>query len=316
MISKLTQSILMLTVHFSTNEIGTSPLTITEWAKLADFLKVNKLSPEQLINQDIESLLSGFSDPKITLARLKKLLQRGTLMALTSEKWLRSGIWILNRSDKEYPIKLKQRLGINSPPILFGFGNKKLLNQKKIVGCVGSRKVSKNDLLFSEGLGKLAADEGHSIISGAAKGVDESFMLGSLKAEGTVIGVVSDNLLSKGLSKIYRQYIENNDLVLISSVYPEASFNVGNAMQRNKYIYCISDAAVIAYSGKTGGTITGALENLKKEWVPTWVVKTNDTTTGNQEIVNQGGEWISSNLTQIDFKKIFSQAKRQDSLEF
>ena len=64
------------------------------------------------------------------------------------------------------------------------------------------------------------------------------------------------------------------------------------------------------------GFITTSLENLKKEWVPTWVVKTNDTNSGNQEIVNQGGEWISSDLTQIDFKKIFSQAKRQDSLEF
>ena len=316
MISKLTQSILMLTAHLSSNETGTNPLTIKEWGKLADFLKENKLSPEQLVNDDIESLLAGFSDAKITIARLKKLLQRGTLLALTSEKWLRSGLWILNRSEKEYPRKLKKRLGNNAPPIIFGFGNKNLLNQDKVLGCVGSRKVQNNHLMFSNDLGKLAADSGYSVISGAAKGVDESFMMGALKSEGTAIGVVSDSLLQKGLSKLYRQYIERNDLVLISTFYPEAGFNVGNAMQRNKYVYCISEAVIIPYSGNTGGTIAGALENLKKQWVPTWVVKDNDKKSGNQEIVNAGADWISQDISQISFKKIFSSATRQGNFDF
>ena len=37
----------------------------------------------------------------------------------------------------------------------------------------------------------------------------------------------------------------DNNLVLISPFYPDAGFNVGNAMQRNKYIYCLSDAAMV-----------------------------------------------------------------------
>ncbi len=42
-------------------------------------------------------------------------------------------------------------------------------------------------------------------------------------------------------------------------------------MQRNKYIYSLADAAMVVHSGDSGGTWTGAKENLKKQWVPLWV---------------------------------------------
>jgi len=119
MISPMTQAILMLTAHFSSSEKGTNPLTVKEWGKLTNHLLENNLRPEQLINADTKALLSNFIDSKITITRINKLLERGTLMALVTEKWLRAGIWILNRSEKEYPTKRKSRLGINSPPLLF-----------------------------------------------------------------------------------------------------------------------------------------------------------------------------------------------------
>src|SRR3990172_8427415 len=96
-------------------------------------------------------------------------------------------------------------------------------------------------------------------------------MLGALEHEGTVIGVLADSLLKAATSNKYRKYLVNNNLVLISPYYPEAGFNAGNAMSRNKYIYCLTDAAIVVQSGTEGGTWNGAIENLKKEWVPLWV---------------------------------------------
>jgi predicted Rossmann fold nucleotide-binding protein DprA/Smf involved in DNA uptake len=83
------------------------------------------------------------------------------------------------------------------------------------------------------------------------------------------------------------------DLVLVSPFNPDAGFDVGNAMARNKYIYCLADAAiVIAASKERGGTWNGAVENLKKGWVPLWVKPHQDPASGNAELVKRGAQWL------------------------
>ena len=65
-------------------------------------------------------------------------------------------------------------------------------------------------------------------------------------------------------------------LVLLSPYDPNAGFNVGNAMQRNKLIYALADAALVVNSdlGK-GGTWTGAVEQLDKfRQIPVFVRST------------------------------------------
>ncbi len=53
---------------------------------------------------------------------------------------------------------------------------------------------------------------------------------------------------------------------MISPYSPEAPFHsVGNAMARNKLIYCMADQALVVHSRREGGTWNGALENLEKE---------------------------------------------------
>ena len=220
------------------------------------------------------------------------------------EKWLRAGLWVLTRSDPDYPDILKDRLGLDSPALLFGSGNRSLLKGGGLA-VVGSRKISEDDLNFSKILGQYTAKDGHSIVSGGAKGVDETAMLGALEVEGTVIGVLADSLLRASLSAKYREHLVANNLVLVSPFYPEAGFNVGNAMQRNKYIYCLSNAAFVVQSGTSGGTWSGALENLKKNWVPLWVRKSNTPSSGNEQIVQKGGNWESSNPEDINFQKLF-----------
>lgn len=50
---------------------------------------------------------------------------------------------------------------------------------------------------------------------------------------------------------------------------PDAGFNAGIAMQRNKYIYVQSEATVVVKSDyNKGGTWGGASEALKKDYCP------------------------------------------------
>lgn len=295
-ISTLKQAILLLTSHFSKSDRnGFSPLTNTEWKKFASWLHEHGLTPEYLLINDPKEILANWQDPKITLERITALLNRGHSLALALEKWQRAGIWVITKSDPEYPQRLRQHLKASSPPVLFGCGNPQLLDMGGLA-VVGSRNASAEDLLYTENIGKKAADEEIAIVSGGARGVDETAMLSTINHHGVTIGIMADSLLRAATSQKWRQGLMNNRCVLISPFYPEAGFNSGNAMARNRYIYCLSDAALVVHSGKKGGTWSGAEENLRHQWVPLWVKPNNDLTSANTDFLKKGGGLFNENI--------------------
>ena len=61
--------------------------------------------------------------------------------------------------------------------------------------------------------------------------------------------------------------VANKKLLLLSVVKPDAGFNVGVAMMRNRYIYAQSSGTVVVKTElNKGGTWAGAVENLKHNW--------------------------------------------------
>ena len=161
------------------------------------------------------------------------------------------------------------------------------------MAIVGSREVTDDDLAFASDLGDGAAAQATCVVSGGASGADQAAMLGALRVEGCAVGVLADRLLRAATSTTFRPFIMSEKLALISPFNPEAGFDVGNAMARNKYIYCMADAAVVVASlrGK-GGTWHGALENLKHTWVPLWIRPTADATSGAAALVDKGARWL------------------------
>ena len=316
MISNLTQAILLLTTHLKKNEENdVRPLTPTEWGRFAAWLKEQGLTPDRLLFALPAEVLKDWRDAKITVERIEALLDRGSALALAVEKWERSGLWIITRADADYPLKLKEKLGPLAPPVLFGCGNRNLINQRG-VAVVGSRNVNDTDLRYSRELGAFLANCGFSVISGGARGVDEAAMAGALEIEGTAVGVLANGLLQASLSQKYREYLRQKSLALISPFNPEAGFDVGNAMQRNKYIYCLSDAAVAVHSGTKGGTWSGALENLKKKWAPLWVKRTDDPQAGNRLLVQKGARWLPEKVDEIQCEWFLNKEVQQDLFSF
>lgn len=310
-VSANTQAILLLTAHFGKGESGTNkPLTPKEYGRFAEWLRSQSLTPERLLTGDLIELLQGWHDKTVSVERICALLDRGSALALSMEKWLRAGLWVMTRSDADYPKRLKMRLRGDSPAALFGCGNRALLNAGGLA-VVGSRKVGQSDLDYSSKIGEMAASAGVSIISGGARGVDETAMLGALNIEGTAVGVLADGLLRASSSAKYRRHLMDNNLVLVSPFNPEAGFNAGNAMQRNKYIYCLADAALAVHSGKKGGTWSGAHEDLKKAWVPLWVKRTNDPEAGNGELINVGALEAPASINDINIEALFKATAEQ-----
>lgn len=303
-LSPTAQATLLLTSYFSPpQDDSEKPLTNTEWGRFAVWLKNKDATPADLLSTQFHQLLEGWSDKKITLERLLALLARGHSLALAVEKWQRAGLWVITRSDDDYPKRLKSRLKNDAPPVLFGCGNKALLNIGGIA-VIGSRNAGHEDLQFTHNLGTKAAYHGNGIVSGGARGVDETAMLATIKNGGNVIGVLADSLLKTATASKWRQGLIDGHLVLISPFYPEVGFNTGHAMARNKYIYCLADAALVVHSGLKGGTISGAEENLKKQWVPLWVKPSKDSSAGNSLLVDQGGFWCPETIDQVDLSSL------------
>lgn len=294
------QAVMLLTVSFGKSDApGSRPLSNGEWARFAVWLKDRGLEPAALLKADLSTLLQGWMDRSVSVARLQALLARGAALGLALEKWQRAGLWVLTRGDPEYPDRLKRRLRSESPPVLFGCGNKSLLAGGGIA-VVGSRDANEDDLAFTAQFGKRAAAEGFSIVSGGARGVDQAAMMGALEHEGTAVGVLADSLLRSATSAQYRKRIMSGDLVLITPFNPEAGFNVGHAMARNRYIYCLADAAVVVSSaaGK-GGTWSGALEDIEAEWVPLWVKAAATELSGNAELIRRGAHRLPDDLRSL-----------------
>ncbi|MGH8501963.1 MAG: DNA-processing protein DprA [Gammaproteobacteria bacterium] len=288
-VSHQTQAVLLLTAHLGKPmKGGPKPLSPTEWGRFAHWLKERGVLPETLLRQDPADLAVHCADSSITAERLQYLVGRAAALGLAMERWERAGIWVVTRADPEYPARLKKQLKTDSPPVFFGCGNRQLLNRGG-VAVIGSRDASEADLAFTNEIAKEVVVQGVSIVSGGARGVDEAAMLGALEHNGTAIGVLADGLLRAATSAKYRKGLVRNNLVLVSPFNPDASFHVGNAMARNKYVYCLSDAAIVVASGNgRGGTWNGAMENLKKSWVPLWVKPQPDQTSGNAALVRQG----------------------------
>ncbi|MCF6338276.1 MAG: DNA-protecting protein DprA [Gammaproteobacteria bacterium] len=312
-LSATAQATLLLTCYFikASNE-SAKPLTNVEWGRFALWLKEKNRTPAELLAADPKPLLTGWHDNRISTERILALLGRGHSLALAVEKWQRAGLWMVTRSDPEYPKRLKSRLKTSAPPVLFGCGHKSLLNAGGIA-VVGSRNASDADLLFSKQLGAKAAAQSITIVSGGARGVDETAMLGAMQAGGRVIGVMADSLLRAATSAKWRNGLVDGNAVLISPFYPEAGFNAGNAMARNRYIYCLADTSLVVHSGKKGGTLNGAEENLKKQWVPLWVKPTQDKDAANEILVEKGGRWCEEDIQRLDLASLLTTSLMGDN---
>ena len=160
---------------------------------------------------------------------------------------------------------------------------------------MGSRNINEDDEKFTENLVKKIIKKGYGIVSGGARGIDSVSSETALSNGGIVIEYLSDSLLSKIKKRNTIEALREKKLVLLSASKPDARFNVGMAMGRNKYIYSQSDfTVVIKAENKKGGSWSGAIEALKKEYCPVFC-RNNLQSEGNIELISNGAISITEN---------------------
>lgn len=284
------QAILLLTAPLLSGRGRKSPdlLSPGEYKKLARRLRELGRQPADLLAPGADELL-GECARLIDRARLEGLLARGFLLSQAVEHWQARAIWVVSRADPEYPQRLKARLREDSPAVLYGCGERRLLESGGLA-VVGSRHVDDALIEYTERIGRLAAAAGRTLVSGGARGIDQAAMRGALEAGGRVAGVLADRLERVVMHREHRPFLLEGRLVLASPYDPQAGFNVGHAMQRNKSIYALADAALVvsAEEGK-GGTWAGATEQLAKlRLVPIYVRSTGSSSRGLEALRERG----------------------------
>jgi len=278
------------------------PFTAIEYSKFAKMVLNSSIRrPGNLFKLSKEEIKSHLFINENEAERIIKLLEKSAQLSFQLNELNNIGINIVTRADNSYPKVLKEKLKEKCPPVLYYCGDISIL-ENELIGVVGSRNIDIEGLEFTKRVARKIVSEGYSLVSGGAKGADSIAQEGVLEYGGKVVSFIADSMINKIKKKEIREAITNKKLLIVSVINPKSGFTVYSAMDRNKYIYCLSKGTVVISSDyNKGGTWAGATENLKNNWVPIFVRKEESIPKGNYELIKKGGiEFIDN-----DFKKPF-----------
>src|SRR6185312_1006143 len=149
-------------------------------------------------------------------------------------------------------------------------------------------------LEFARRVGTKCASQRIPVISGAAKGIDSESMQATVDQGGRAIGVLAEGLGRASVAPRYHDAILDGHLTLISPYEPDSRWFAYTAMDRNKLVYGLADAALVVTSGdEKGGTWAGAIEALKNKKIPVYVRTNEELPPGNRKLIQSGARPFS-----------------------
>ncbi|PIQ87771.1 MAG: DNA-protecting protein DprA [Candidatus Omnitrophica bacterium CG11_big_fil_rev_8_21_14_0_20_43_6] len=168
----------------------------------------------------------------------------------------KSGVRIITFLDPDYPPALKE---IPAYPIVLYCSGRILEVDHQAIGIVGSRRSSLYGLNQAESFAVQLSQQGLTIVSGMARGVDTYAHRGALKAGGRTIAV-----LGSGFNRIYPQ--ENAELAqqiaTCGAVISEFPMNAEplpvNFPRRNRLISGLSLGVLITEAARNSGALITA----------------------------------------------------------
>lgn len=285
--------------------VDLKPLTVAEWNKISKKLLDSSMkSPKAFFDTTVDDWRAHLDISQDEAERIENLLKQSAYLGFELERLANMGIWVTTRAEKTYPPALKSKLKYKSPVVLYCSGNPDLFEEEGIA-IVGSRNVDEDGMNFAQVVARKCANERLTVISGGAKGVDTIAQMAALSSDGTVISVLADSMEKVVRRRELRDAIIENKLLIVSPFNPESTFKIYNAMDRNKYIYALSKAAIVVSSdyGK-GGTWSGATENLKNGWVPLYVRNGSNVPQGNLELIKKGAITLDENMVYDEMRKL------------
>ena len=196
----------------------------------------------------------------------------------------RLGISVITKYDEYFPTNLQGKLKKRAPVYFFSCGKPQRI--RRSISISGLVEYQYGDVEILNPILKKANQYEYTYISNDAMGIDALAIEYLLENGGNVILVVANHFFEK--QEYYKKYIKNGQIQIISVTNPTAKFNITNALERNTYVYGLSDYHFIIKANlNAGATWFSALQNIYHKWTNLFVVQ--NESIGNLRLIDMGG---------------------------
>lgn len=194
---------------------------------------------------------------------------------------------IISYGDIDYPPLVWDS---NNPlPILWARGNTSILQSRKMVACVGSRRISSYYSKLQAAFVDAAVQRGFVITSGFAMGADSVGHRRALERGGTTVCVMPcgvDLVFPPENRTLWKELLESGQAVFVSEFALGRRAEGLTLRKRNKLIVAAARGVLVGQTSKSGGAMNAFRFGLEqKKPVATFEADGTDGTSGNAEII-------------------------------
>lgn len=190
--------------------------------------------------------------------------------------WSDAGHRMVGILDEDYPARLSEIH--QAPPFLFAAG--RLVANDPAIAVVGSRKASDRGLAIARAISTSLANDGITVLSGLAAGIDAAAHTAALDAGGRTVAVIATGITKQypAANRDLQRAIERDGLVL-SQFWPDAPPQKHNFLMRNAVMSGYGRATVVVEAGEQSGARAQArmaVEHGRPVILTDQVVESND----------------------------------------
>jgi DNA processing protein len=197
------------------------------------------------------------------LGRIGSAMDFAPEIADEIERLEEDGVRVLCPFDEGYPPPLAALK--TAPAVLCLAGTWEAPQDDPAVAIVGTRAPTDEGADFARDLARGFAQEGVTVVSGLARGIDTAAHEGALLGGGRTVAI-----LGSGIRIVHPH--ENRELAgaivergaLMSELSPKARPSVRTLMARNRLQSALSKAVIVVESGEQGGSLQTA-EDAKRQ---------------------------------------------------
>lgn len=242
------------------SRLGDPDRKVLTTAQLRTLARRMQSAPRQKADRDLQLRdLTALGYDNVMAARILSLLEDEELLWHYLHRGAKMGCLPISRVSELYPLRLRKKLGLDAPGCLWMKGELSLLDTPT-VSLVGSRDLQEKNRAFAEEVGRQAALQGFTLVSGNARGADRTAQDACLEAGGGVISIVADELS--------RQPVHERVLYVSEEDFDEP-FSAQRALSRNRCIHALGEKTFVAQcSLYHGGTWDGTVKNLRGGFSP------------------------------------------------
>lgn len=283
------------------------------WVALSNDLRIGARTFEKLYKR-FDSLKIVWQNPPPEMRTIVNELKTRIDPDQELEKLEKARVKVMTIKDKNYPVLLKE---IYDPPALLYYKGEIKKEDSVAVAVVGSRKFSAYGHRMAAKLGRELAENGVTVVSGLALGIDAIAQEAALRANGRTIAV-----LGRGLDEIYpiantrlaEQIIKSGRGAIISEFALGIPPLAHHFPIRNRIIAGLSLGTIVVEAAQESGSLITAAaalnENREVFAVPGDIDRSS--AIGPNELIKTGAKIITKIddvLTELKIKKRTNEIK-------